>query len=496
MRSKVIRSAVIDAPLERVWAVLRDFGGHGRWHPDLTFCQVENELDGDVVGCVRRLRVGDQDEMREQLLRHSDLDHSYAYAVLDSPLPILDSVTSLTLKPVSDSGQTFLHWSAEFRISKSRADELNAWMGRIFEAGFSGLRSYLADETEPSPRTSVAVEEPVLAAPGETLSSRAVIVESDGGPDDMALRELGVAAPEAGQVRIRQKAVAVNRLDILQCRGLAEGFELPGTPGLEGVGEIIDVGPQVDGLYPGDRVAWLGRKPDAYAEICLRDAQECIHLPDGVDDLQASTLLKGLSAEILLGRVFRAGAGASIMIESVSGGMGHVLCQWARSLNMVVLGTADTEEQARFARDCGCAHPIILEDDRPLADEVMRITNGKGVDYWVYNGRKLDLDQSLAGMARFGHLTIMDASGDQLTTLEMDRLKKRSMTVSCQDVLHYLPDRLYVQRSAQNYFMKLLSGAINPVVETLPLSQAGEAHQKIEAGLDLGALALVPSSLS
>jgi NADPH2:quinone reductase len=492
MRSQVIRSAIIAEPIERVWAALRDFGGHSRWHPDMSHSQVENGLDGDVVGCVRRCRIGEQTELREQLVQHSDLHHLCSYAVLDSPLPLVDHLTTLRLRPVTDSGQTFLHWSAEFRTSKSRAAELNDWLIGVFEAGLRGLRSYLADEAEPSPRA--AAEEPAPVAPGELLACRRVLVESKGGPEGMALREVAIAAPEAGQVRIRQKAVAVNRLDILQRKGLMEGIEPLGTPGLEGMGEIIDVGAQVNGLYPGDRVAWVSRKPGAYTEICLRDASDCIHLPDQVSDLEASTLLKGLSAELLLGRVFRAGPGSSIMIGSAAGGLGHIICQWARSLDMVVLGAVDTKEKARFARDHGCTYPIRLVQDRPVVDEVMRITNGRGVDYWVFDSPVLDLDQALSCLARFGHLAILGGESQPSSSLETGRLKKRSLTVSCHDFLHYLRDRLYMQRSAQNYFAKLQNRIINPVVEPTPLSQASQAHQKIESRQNLGALTLIPGS--
>ena len=362
MRVEVTRSAVIAAPLERVWAAVRDFGDHRRWHADLTLCRVENELTGDVVGCVRRCGLGEGVELREQLISHSDREHCYSYAVLDSSLPLFEGLTTLRLRPVTASGHTFLQWSVRFRTPKARAGELKALLGRqLFEAGFSGLRSHLAQDGPAAPAEPAPLAEPALAAPGEDLPTRTLVIESPGEAADLVLRDLMVPAPQAGQARIRQKAVAVNPGDLMHCRGLGEGMAFPGTPGLEGVGEIVDLGPQVNGLFPGDRVAWLSPKPGAYAELVLAEADDCVPLPDGISDVEASTLYKGLTAGLLLGRVFRAGPGAAILIESVDRGLGHIICQWARSLDLVVMGTASSREGALFARDLGCAHPIVLD---------------------------------------------------------------------------------------------------------------------------------------
>ena len=146
MKISVIRSAVIDAPIERVWDVLRDFSSHDRWHPAVARSSMENDAGGDVVGGVRRFSLTDGAELREQLLRHSDREHIVTSCILDSPLPLIDYVATLRLRPVTDGGQTFWDWRAQFRAPDNRAAELKEFVGRqIYEAGFTGLRTFMLD---------------------------------------------------------------------------------------------------------------------------------------------------------------------------------------------------------------------------------------------------------------------------------------------------------------------------------------------------------------
>ncbi|MBS1238795.1 MAG: Alcohol dehydrogenase zinc-binding domain protein [Deltaproteobacteria bacterium] len=492
MKVCVIRSAVIDAPIDRVWAVLRDFNSHERWHPAVASSRMENDLDGDVVGGVRRFSLADGAELREQLLRHSDREHAFSYCILDSPLPLFDFVATVRLKPVTDGNQTFWDWRSQFRVPEHRAAELENLIGQqVYEAGFAGMRRFLAEkEGLPRPAGPEAAAAAFPAAVGEYLPSKAMVVTSTGGPEAMTLRDVTVPAPGPRQVRIRQSAIAVNYLDLQHRRGVTAGFELPGTPGVEGVGEIIDVGEHVNGLFPGDRIAYLSRKPGAYAEIRCIDADACIPLPDSVSDIDASALLKGLTAALLLSRVFRAAPGATILIEAVSGGLGHLLSQWAKSMGLTVLGTVSTAEKAKFSRDRGCDYPLVAAAGTSLAAEVMRITNGRGVDYWVHSGGAGGLDAALACLSRCGHCAVIGDRDGQSIPLDVNVLKQRSLTVSAPVCFDYFDDRPYLHRLAHQLFAKIQSRTIAPAVEALPLSQASEAHSRIEARQTMGAVVL------
>lgn len=492
MKVIVTRSAVIEAPIEQVWAVLRDFNSHHRWHPAVDRSQMENDLDGDVVGGVRRFSLTDGAELREQLLHHSDRDYAMTYSILDSSLPLLDYVATVQLKPVTDGNHTFWHWQSQFRAPGERAKELeNLVAQQVYEAGFTGLRTFLAEQAAPARRPSDRQETPqVPASTSEEMPSKAVVVTTTGDPEGMSLRDVIVPAPAPQQVRIRQTAIAVNDFDLNPRHKSAADLDLPKTPGLEGVGEIIDVGDQVNGFFPGDRVAYMSRAPGAYADIRCVDADACVPLPDGVSDVEASTLLKGLTAILILSRIFRAAAGASIMIQEVSGGLGHLLSQWSKTMGLIVIGTASTAEKARFSRDHGCDYPIVIRDSTSLRDEVMRITNGRGVDYWFHRNDAQELDEALACLARCGHCAVISTSDKLL--LDVKVLQQRSLTVSAPVCFDYFDDRPYRQRLAHQLFAKIQNRTIIPTIETIPFSQAMEAHKQFEDRQTMGAIALKP----
>jgi len=451
-------------------------------------------VGGDVVGGVRRLSLNVGAELREQLLRLSDRDHTLTSCILDSPLPLLDHVATIRLKPVSDGNRTFWEWRSQFRAPDDRAAELENLVGQeVCEAGFTGLRRFLAGQEAPS---RVPIPEEAAAAPAavgpEPFPSKAVVVEVAGGPEVMSLRDRTVAAPGPLEVRIRQTAIAVNYHDIVHRRGISPGFVLPGIPGMEGVGEIIDVGESVIGLFPGDRVVYMSRKTGAYADIRCIDADACILLPDGVSDMNGAMLLKGLTGALLLSRVFRAAPGATILIQAVSGGVGHLLSQWAKSMGLTVIGTVSTTEKAKFSRGCGCDYPILLSDDSALTAEVMRVTHGRGVDYWVHSSGGHGLDTAVACLSPCGHCAVIGDRNGQSMPLDLKVLSQRSLTVSAPVCFDYFNDRPYLERLAQQLFAKIQSRGIIPAIEAFPLSQARKAHHRIESRENMGGVVLIP----
>jgi uncharacterized protein YndB with AHSA1/START domain len=237
MKVSVIRSAVIDARIDEVWAALRDFNSHDRWHPAVASSRMEDDLDGDVVGGVRRFSLTDGAEFREQLLRLSDREHTFSYCILDSPLPLFDYVATVRLKPVTDGGRTFWDWRSQFRAPDYRAAELEKMVGqKIYEDGFSGLRRFLAEkEGRPQPPGHREATAALATARDEYLPSKALVVASAGGPEVMTLGDVTVPAPDPRQVRIRQTAIAVNYIDIQHRRGIPPGSVRPwnesGHPG-------------------------------------------------------------------------------------------------------------------------------------------------------------------------------------------------------------------------------------------------------------------------
>src|SRR5262245_15790548 len=163
---KVTRSAVIDAPIERVWDVLRDFNSHAAWHPAVAESEIEGGEPADQVGCVRRFTLRDGHRIREQLLALSDRDHLSTYCILEATLPIRRYVATVTLKPVTDGARTFWHWQSTFDAPAGRERELADLVGAgVYEEGFAGLRAYLGQGRRRA-RASSSAATPAARADG------------------------------------------------------------------------------------------------------------------------------------------------------------------------------------------------------------------------------------------------------------------------------------------------------------------------------------------
>jgi len=144
---RVLRSTILTAPVEAVWEVLRDFNGHDRWHPAVATSQVERGRASDEVGCVRRFRLADGSELREQLLTLSDLEQSFSYCLLDTPVPLFNYVAHVRLSPVTDGDRTFWEWESRFDTPAGREAELGRLVGEdIYVAGFDAIRAHLGLE--------------------------------------------------------------------------------------------------------------------------------------------------------------------------------------------------------------------------------------------------------------------------------------------------------------------------------------------------------------
>jgi hypothetical protein len=139
-----VKSTVVEAPVESVWAVLRDFNGHDRWHPAVADSHIERGFSSDKVGCVRRFHLVDGSELREQLLTLSDIDMAFSYCLLDTPVPLFNYVAHVRLAPVTDGNMTFWHWESRFDTPAGREAELARMVGEdIYEGGFRAVREFM-----------------------------------------------------------------------------------------------------------------------------------------------------------------------------------------------------------------------------------------------------------------------------------------------------------------------------------------------------------------
>lgn len=143
---RIVKSTIINAPTDRVWAVLRDFNGHDRWHPAVATSAIERGYASDKIGCIRRFRLADGGELREQLLALSDLEQSFSYCLLDTPIPLFNYVAHVRLLPVTDGDRTFWHWECRFTTRAGEEERLVAMVGeQIYQAGFDAVRRQISE---------------------------------------------------------------------------------------------------------------------------------------------------------------------------------------------------------------------------------------------------------------------------------------------------------------------------------------------------------------
>lgn len=499
----VRKSTIIDAPVEDVWRFLRDFNAHERWHPAVAASRIEEGRTPDEVACVRAFRLQDGAALREQLLSLSDRDRSFTYCILDAPLPLLDYVATVRLRPVTDGNRTFWEWSSSFSAPAGRAEELARLVGEdIYEAGFAAVKRHFgqaarAAASAPSAGTTAVGAARRAAVPetaaGATLESRAVVLRRYGGPEVMAVETMSVPPPGAGEIRLRHTAIGVNYIDVYCRSGYFRLLQPPGTPGMEGVGIVMDVGPGVNGIGRGDRIAYACPPVGSYAEIRTMPAELVVVLPDDIpDDIAAAVMLKGMTAEFLLHRVYRVQEGDTVLVHAAAGGVGTLLCQWARRLGATVIGTVSTEEKARIARAHGCAYPIV-RDQEDFVAKVMEITGGKGCNV-VYDavGRDTIL-RSIDCLAPLGHLVSYGQASGHIEGIDVAGLAAKSATISRPNFAHFTDTPAKVRSITDRLFEAIRRGELRVEIgRRLPLRDAQEAHRALEARETTGSIVLIP----
>jgi NADPH:quinone reductase-like Zn-dependent oxidoreductase len=495
---RVFKSTVIDAPISQVWALLRDFNGHDRWHPAVASCQIEGGKRPDQVGCVRRFRLRSGGELREQLLALSDSTYSFTYCVLDAPLPLNDYVATLALKPITDGDRTLWTWSSEFDAPADRAAELAALLGeQIYEAGFDAVRSILTDEAPPQrarfqvQRAPTGEGAPRASGPvptaGGALQAGAIVVHEYGGPEVLRWERVSVPPPGPGEVRLRQTAVGLNYIDVYCRSGYFDLVSLPGTPGMEAAGVVLDVGPGVHGLLPGDRVAYACPPVGAYAELRTMEADLMVPLPDEIDDETAAAgLLKGITAEFLLHRVHAVQPDERVLVQAAAGGVGLLLCQWARALGATVIGTVGSADKARLAREHGCSYPILYRE-QDFVEAVMEITDGRGADV-VYDAVGRDtFEKSYAALATRGHLVSFGQASGHIGKIDIGAFAAKSATISRPNYGHYTSTPQELRASTDRLFAAIRQGLLRVEArQRYPLREAATAHRELEARRTVG----------
>jgi NADPH2:quinone reductase len=326
------------------------------------------------------------------------------------------------------------------------------------------------------------------------MMAHAIRMHEPGGPEVLRWEEVEVNDPGPGEVRLRHRAVGLNYIDVYHRTGVYPVPSLPWIIGMEGAGEVLAVGGNVADIRPGDRVAYAGMPPGAYATERLMPAHRLVRLPDQISDTQAAAMmLQGMTAQYLLRRTYRVQPGDTILFHAAAGGVGLIACQWAKKLGATVIGTVGSPEKAALARAHGCDHTILYREEDFVA-RVRELTDNRGVQA-VYDSigdttfmKSLDCLQPMGMMIYFGQ------SSGKAKPIDPGVLgTKGSLFLTRPSLMAYTAKREDLLASAAELFEAVISGAVRiEINQNYPLREAAQAHRDLEERRTTGSSVLVP----
>ena len=321
---------------------------------------------------------------------------------------------------------------------------------------------------------------------------QAIRVQAFGGPEVLKLEELAAPEPGAGQVRVKMAAVGLNFIEVYQRTGLYP-VPLPATPGGEGAGEVVAVGPDVKTLRVGDRVASVGFS-GAYAEEALVSEEKAVKVPDGLDSKQAAAaMLQGMTAHYLVYSTFPLKPGQSCVVHAAAGGVGLLLIQLAKRCGAHVFGTVSSEAKAKLAREAG-ADQVILYTTQDFEAEVKKATDGRGVNVVYDSVGATTFDKSLNCLQPLGMLVLFGQSSGVVPPFNLSLLaQKGSLFVTRPILFHYVADRARLAWRANEILNWVKEGSLRLRVDrTFPLAAAADAQRALEARQTTGKVLLIP----
>ena len=278
----------------------------------------------------------------------------------------------------------------------------------------------------------------------------AIRFHEHGGPEVLRCEDLDPGKPAAHEAQVRHRAIGVNYIDVYDRTGLYPVASLPSGLGREAAGVVTALGRGVRGFKVGDRVAYVWPSPGAYSELRNVPAERLVKVPKGISDEQAAALmLKGLTAHFLIRRTYRVQRGDPILVHAAAGGVGLILCQWARSLGARVIGVVGSDAKAEIARRHGCHHVLISGRDELVAG-VKGLTKGAGVAV-VYDAVGKDtFMESLDCLRRLGMMvTFGNASGPAPAIAPLELSKRGSLFLTRPTLFNYIGTRAELEAGAQ-----------------------------------------------
>ena len=323
--------------------------------------------------------------------------------------------------------------------------------------------------------------------------SKAIRIHQTGGPEVMRWEDVPTPEPASGEALVRHEAVGLNYIDIYFRSGLYKVPSMPATIGMEAAGVVVAVASDVTLVKPGDRVAYASAPIGAYATQRTIAADRLVLLPATIGfDVAAGMMLQGMTAQYLLRRTHRVQAGETIVVHAAAGGVGLIMCQWARQLGATVIGVVSTEAKAEMARAHGATHTVIGYSD--LVSDVKRITSGAMVPV-VYDSVGRDsFAASLDCLAPLGLLASFGSASGPVPPVDIGLLAaKGSLFLTRPSLASYTAKRADLEQSAQDLFDVVASGTVKiEINQTFALKDAASAHAALESRRTTGSTVLIP----
>lgn len=326
------------------------------------------------------------------------------------------------------------------------------------------------------------------------MLTRAIQIPGNGDSNLMKLEDVEVPAPSTSEVVLRHTAIGVNFIDVYHRSGLYTLPSFPSGLGVEAAGVVESVGESVTELRPGDRVAYAGGPVGAYSVRRIMAANRLVKLPDDIsDESAASVMLKGMTVEVLIRRVFPVSRGQTVLWHAAAGGVGLIACQWLRALGVRVIGTVGSEEKARIAQKNGCAETILYRE-RGFVEKVRELTAGAGVPVVYDSVGRSTFSDSLDCLAPRGTLVCFGNASGKPEPLDITVLgAKGSLFLTRPTLFAYTAHREELLASANALFDVIRRGDVKVQIgQRLPLDRACEAHQLLESRATIGSSILIP----
>ncbi|MDF1791983.1 MAG: quinone oxidoreductase [Thalassobaculaceae bacterium] len=322
---------------------------------------------------------------------------------------------------------------------------------------------------------------------------KAIRMHEQGGPEVMKLEDVDLPKPDAGQVQIKHSVIGLNYIDTYHRSGLYP-LPLPSGIGMEAAGTVEAIGAGVSDFAVGDRVAYAAPPPGSYAEARNLEATKVVKVPDSVSDkLAAAMMLQGMTVQYLIRQIYKVGPGDTILIHAAAGGVGLILCQWAKHLGATVIGTVSSDEKAALAKKNGCDHPIIYTREN-FVERVIEITGGKKVPV-VYDSIGKDTwPMSLDCLAPTGLMVSFGQASGPIAPVDLGIFAaKGSLKFTRPTLMTYTATKDLLAASAADLFDVVGKGAVSVSInQEYALADAVQAHIDLEGRKTTGSTILLP----